>query len=309
MGMDQKDMSEIGEDSKYFVKSTKTRGKGKVKKEKRTSSEAENHEIDLKKEKWEPENWKIHIKNIEKMRSEREAPVDTMGCDAVGDKKAEGHVYRYQVLISLMLSSQTKDQVNDAAMSKLKKHGCNIDNILKTEDDLLQELIYPVSFYRTKVKNIKKTTKILKDKFKGDVPDNLDDLLALPGIGPKMAFLILRSAWNKLEGIGVDTHVHRISNRLKWLQKPTKTPEQTRHGLEDWLPKEYWDTVNHLLVGFGQTICAPVRPKCSECLNKDICPSFEGLKSTKSVRKPKTRKISKEDKVEIKEETKEEINT
>lgn len=136
-----------------------------------------------------------------------------------------------------MLSSQTKDQVNAAAMSKLKNHGCNTDNMLNTEDEVLQELIYPVSFYRTKVKNIKKTSQILKDNYKSDVPDNIKDLLALPGVGPKMGYLILKSAWNKLEGIGVDTHVHRISNRLKWLQKPTKTPEQTRLGLEDWLPK------------------------------------------------------------------------
>lgn len=87
-----------------------------------------------------------------------------------------------------------------------------------------------------------------------------------------MAYICMSAAWNNTVGIGVDTHVHRISNRLEWTRKPTKIPDKTRQELEDWLPVEYWEEVNLLLVGFGQTICKPVGPKCGQCLNKDICP-------------------------------------
>lgn len=88
-----------------------------------------------------------------------------------------------------------------------------------------------------------------------------------------MAHICMATAWQEITGIGVDTHVHRIANRLAWLKKPTKEPEQTRIQLESWLPRPLWAEVNHLLVGFGQTICTPVRPNCSECLNNNICPA------------------------------------
>lgn len=221
---------------------------------------------------WEPLSWKQQMANIKMMRSDRNAPVDTMGCDVISDDKAEPQVYRYQVLLSLMLSSQTKDQVTSAAMAKLRKHGCNIDSILATSDKILGELIYPVGFWKRKVEYIKKTSEILRGQYNGDIPSSVEDLCKLPGVGPKMAFLVMKCAWNKIEGIGVDTHVHRISNRLGWLKKTTSKPEDTRKALEDWLPREYWSEINHLLVGFGQQICLPVKPKCAECLNKDICP-------------------------------------
>ncbi|CAI9561848.1 unnamed protein product [Staurois parvus] len=87
-----------------------------------------------------------------------------------------------------------------------------------------------------------------------------------------MAHLVMDIAWNRVSGIGVDTHVHRISNRLKWVKKETKNPEDTRVALEDWMPRDLWSEINWLLVGFGQQMCLPVTPRCSECLNRDICP-------------------------------------
>lgn len=93
-----------------------------------------------------------------------------------------------------------------------------------------------------------------------------------------MAHICMQVAWNEVSGIGVDTHVHRISNRLRWVKKETKNPEDTRKGLEDWLPLELWGEVNHLLVGFGQEICTPLRPKCDECINSDICPYAKSTK-------------------------------
>ncbi len=92
------------------------------------------------------------------------------------------------------------------------------------------------------------------------------------GVGPKMAYLAMELAWKETVGIGVDTHVHRISNRLGWVQRPTKEPENTRLQVESWLPKNLWAETNLLLVGFGQTICTPVNPKCGKCLNLQICP-------------------------------------
>ncbi|XP_076439580.1 endonuclease III-like protein 1 [Babylonia areolata] len=227
-------------------------------------------EPDVKTVKWEPPLWQEQLANIFEMRKFRDAPVDTMGCDIIGDREASPKTFRYQVLLSLMLSSQTKDEVTSAAMSRLKQHGCTVDNILDTPDDTLGQLIYPVGFWRRKVEYIKRTSQILKDQYDSDIPGTLELLCQLPGVGPKMAHLTMKSAWSTITGIGVDTHVHRISNRLRWVK--TKQPEETRKALEEWLPREHWSQINHLLVGFGQQTCTPVAPKCVGCLNKDICP-------------------------------------
>ena len=131
-------------------------------------------------------------------------------------------------------------------------------------------MIKPVGFYRRKATYIKKTTQILLDEYDGDIPDTIEKLVKLPGVGPKMGYLILKVAWNKVDGIGVDVHVHRISNRLQWVN--TKTPEETRVALESWLPRELWHEINLLLVGFGQTICGS-SPKCEQCKLHSICPA------------------------------------
>lgn len=140
-----------------------------------------------------------------------------------------------------------------------------------------------LDLFQNKAKYLKQTVEILTDKYGSDIPDNVKDLVALPGVGPKMAHICMAVAWNKITGIGVDVHVHRLSNRLGWVPKPTKEPEQTRVALEKWLPFSLWSEVNHLFVGFGQTICTPVKPNCGECLNKDICPSAHA--ETKEKRK------------------------
>lgn len=203
------------------------------------------------------------------MRCERNAPVDVMGCEQICDKSAAPEVYRYQVLVSLMLSSQTRDHVTAAAMSKLQKHGCTVDGILETSGEVLGQLIYPVGFWKTKVQYIKKTTKILKENFNGDIPNNVKELCSLPGVGPKMAHLAMSCAWGIVTGIATDTHVHRIANRLGWVK--TSSAEQTRKALEDFLPREYWRNINILLVGFGQQVCLPVSPDCLHCLNRPMC--------------------------------------
>jgi len=235
---------------------------------------------------WEPANWREQLANIREMRKSRDAPVDSQGCEKTADVNQSPETVRYQVLISLMLSSQTKDQVTFAAMEKLKAYGLSIENILKTPASKIGELIYPVGFWKKKADYIKDATKICAEKYSGDIPPTVEELVKLPGVGPKMAHITMSVAWGKVTGIGVDTHVHRITNRLGWVKKPTKLPEDTRIAVESWLPREEWDEINLLLVGFGQQTCLPVGPLCESCLNCKICP--EGRRVTRGKPSNKT---------------------
>lgn len=176
-----------------------------------------------------------------------------------------------------MLSSQTKDTTNAIAMRRLQTElpvpGLTLENILDVDPVRLNEMIYVVGFHNNKTRYIKATAVILRDSFASDIPDSIEGLISLPGVGPKMAYLCLSAAWGRTEGIGVDVHVHRITNLWGWHK--TKQPEETRAALEAWLPREKWHEINHLLVGFGQTICLPVGRRCEECTlsAKDLCPS------------------------------------
>ncbi|ELW67811.1 Endonuclease III-like protein 1 [Tupaia chinensis] len=226
---------------------------------------------------WEPQNWQQQLANIRAMRSKKDAPVDQLGAEHCYDPSAPPKVRRYQVLLSLMLSSQTRDQVTAGAMQRLRARGLSADTILQMDDDTLGELIYPVGFWRSKVKYIKQTSAILQQRYAGDIPASVAELVALPGVGPKMAHLAMAVAWGTVSGIAVDTHVHRIANRLKWTKKTTKSPEATRVALEEWLPRGLWSEINGLLVGFGQQTCLPARPRCHTCLNQTLCPAAQGL--------------------------------
>lgn len=220
-----------------------------------------------------PERWTKQWNGIAGMRARVVAAVDDMGCGEQSQKR-DTPEYRYQVLTSLMLSSQTKDPVTAAAVEALTAHGLTVDNILATPDAKLDSLIAKVGFHNRKTTYMKKTAAILKEQHAGDIPRTLEGLMALPGVGPKMATLCMQHAWDENHGIGVDVHVHRIANRLGWTGKrKTATPEQTRAALEDWLPRSLWAPVNPMLVGFGQTTCRPVGPLCGECDIKSVCPT------------------------------------
>ncbi|XP_006873933.1 PREDICTED: endonuclease III-like protein 1 [Chrysochloris asiatica] len=226
---------------------------------------------------WEPRDWRQQLENIRAMRSRKDAPVDQLGVEHCYDSGAPPKVRRFQVLLSLMLSSQTKDQVTAGAMQRLRARGLTVDSVLQMDDSTLGTLIHPVGFWRSKVKYIKQTSAILQQRYNGDIPASVAELMALPGVGPKMAHLAMAVAWGTVSGIAVDTHVHRIANRLRWTKLPTKTPEQTRATLEEWMPRELWGEINTLLVGFGQQTCLPVRPRCQDCLNRALCPLAQGL--------------------------------
>ncbi len=147
-------------------------------------------------------------------------------------------------------------------------------NLLKLTEEELVRLIYPVGFYRVKAKNLKKMARILVEKHNSQVPNTIDELVKLPGVGRKTANLVITLGFNKY-GICVDTHVHRIVNR--WNLIKTKNPLETEWKLRKKLPKKYWKIFNTLLVVFGQNICLPVHPKCNICKLNMICPK-EGLK-------------------------------
>uniref|UniRef100_A0A0K0DK60 DNA-(apurinic or apyrimidinic site) lyase n=1 Tax=Angiostrongylus cantonensis TaxID=6313 RepID=A0A0K0DK60_ANGCA len=221
------------------------------------------------------------------MRQAGDAPVDTMGCHKLGDPLASPETFRFQVLMALMLSSQTKDEVTSAAMMRLRSHGCSVNSMLDISTDDLEKLLHPVGFYKKKAVFIKKVAEILKEKYHGDVPDSVEDLCSLPGVGPKMAHLVMQIAWNRVDGIAVDTHVHRIVNRLDHTSHSSNT--KTRQisylfpeAVHILVRRSHWTTINPLLVGFGQQICLPVKPKCGTCLCKDICPSSTIKSSKKS---------------------------
>ncbi|CAN8096150.1 unnamed protein product [Discula destructiva] len=201
------------------------------------------------------------------------AAVDTMGCERLADVRASPRDQRFHTLVALMLSSQTKDTTNFAAMTRLKTElpacaegapvGLNLENMLAVAPEKLNELIWAVGFHNNKTKYLKQTAEILRDQWGGDIPDSIEGLVSLPGVGPKMAHLCLSAAWGRTEGIGVDVHVHRITNMWGWHK--TKNPEETRMALQSWLPREKWHEINWLLVGLGQTVCAPVGKKCGDC--------------------------------------------
>lgn len=206
-----------------------------------------------------------------------------------------------------MLSSQTKDTVTAAAMRRLQTElpppGLTLESILAVAPETLNELIWAVGFHNNKTRYIQAAALILRDTWASDIPDTVEGLMALPGVGPKMAYLCMSAAWGRTEGIGVDVHVHRITNLWGWHK--TRMPEETRAKLEAWLPREKWHEINHLLVGFGQTVCLPVGRKCGDCVlsGMRLCPSaVVGRKVMTKRRAVKCERIIGDDGIELKGE-------
>lgn len=174
----------------------------------------------------------------------------------------------YRVLIATILSSRTKDEVTAVASARLFDRAPDIDSLAGLSEKEIRELIYPVGFYKTKATHLQKTALILKDAWGGVVPDTIEELVQLPGVGRKTANLVLSVAFNK-PAICVDTHVHRIMNI--WGYVRTKTPLETETALRKKLPRKYWQKVNRILVAFGQGKCKPVAPHCDECILEPDC--------------------------------------
>jgi endonuclease III len=174
----------------------------------------------------------------------------------------------FAVLVSTMISLRTKDEVTAAASARLLARAANPRELASLSEAAIARLIYPAGFYRTKARHLRQASRLLVEGQGGRVPESMEDLLALPGVGRKTANLV-RNLGFGLPGICVDTHVHRISNRLGWVR--TRTPLETERALEAVLPRRYWIPVNGLLVAFGQRTCTPQSPRCSACPIRRHC--------------------------------------
>ncbi len=203
------------------------------------------------------------IKTLKREKEKWEVPVVSL--------MAQTGSSPFKILVATVLSLRTKDKTTAEASSRLFQVADDPYKLLKLDEEEIASLIYPVGFYRRKAKNLKEIAKILIEKYSGKVPDDLEELLKLPGVGRKTANLVITLGYGK-PGICVDTHVHRISNRLGIVK--TKTPEETEFALREKLPLKYWKEINELLVALGQHICHPTSPKCSQCPINHLCPKI-----------------------------------
>ncbi|EDR30183.1 endonuclease III, putative [Entamoeba dispar SAW760] len=177
----------------------------------------------------------------------------------------------FYAFIGTFLSPQTRDQITFASVKKLHETlgELTIDVINNTSLEVLINCIKGVGFYTTKAKRLKRCCVIMKEQFNNQVPQTKQDLLSLPGVGPKIASLILSIGFDRLESLAIDTHIFVISHRLGWADG--STPEKVRLQLESWLPKEEWSLFNKSIVAFGQCCCRKIHPKCKQCPIQDKC--------------------------------------
>jgi endonuclease-3 len=176
----------------------------------------------------------------------------------------------FQVTIGTLLSARTQDATTAAASARLFARASTPQAMMKLTVKEIEKLIYPVSFYRHKAKHVKETCRILVETFGGKVPGTMEELLTLPGVGRKTANLVLILAFKSVKNICVDTHVHRISNRLGWVK--TNLPDETEHALYASTEARWWPIINLYLVTWGQNVCRPVYPRCGECVIAKWCP-------------------------------------
>lgn len=195
--------------------------------------------------------------------------MDELAVEKISDASREDP---FQVLIATMLSAQTKDAVTHAASTRLFRVARTPKTMAALTESRIRTLIYPVSFYRVKAHHVRLACRQIVEEYGGVVPDTMEGLLTLPGVGRKTANLVLILSHASRDNICVDTHVHRIANRLGWVQ--TKTPEQTEHALYKVVPKRYWADVNLRLVTWGQNVCRPVYPRCRACVLSSLCPKI-----------------------------------
>ena len=176
----------------------------------------------------------------------------------------------FQVLIATLLSAQTKDAVTHAAATRLFRVARTPRSMARLRPKEIERLIYPVSFYRNKAVHVRQTCEAILSRYGGVVPTTMEELLTLPGVGRKTANLVLILAHRSADNICVDTHVHRISNRLGWVA--TRTPDETERALYGVAHRKWWPVINLYLVTWGQNVCRPVYPLCGSCVIADLCP-------------------------------------
>jgi len=178
----------------------------------------------------------------------------------------------FQVLIATLLSARTQDATTLAASTRLFTVAPTPNVMVKLSVKQIEKLIRPVSFFHTKAKHVKATCKLLLERFDGKVPGTMEELLLFPGVGRKTANLVLILSFRSLQNICVDTHVHRIANRLGWVK--TTLPEETEQALYRATDRVWWPYINLYLVTWGQNVCRPVYPRCHACVLASTCPQL-----------------------------------
>jgi endonuclease III len=178
--------------------------------------------------------------------------------DALADNDADA----FKILVATLLSARTNDKTTSKVVYSLFGKVKNLNDLSKLTVKEIENLIYPVGFYHQKAKHLKKLPDVIKERYNGVIPQTIEEMITLPGVGRKTANLVMILAFDK-DAICVDVHVHRISNRLGYIQ--TKTPEETEYKLREVLPRKHWKKINTILVKMGQNTCKPINPKCVEC--------------------------------------------
>jgi len=195
--------------------------------------------------------------------------IDGLELPAVEKISEDNQEDPFHVLIGTLLSARTQDRTTAAASARLFKAARTPRTMAALSVKQIERLIYPVSFYRNKARHVKAACRILVDRFGGRVPSTMEELLMLPGVGRKTANLVLILSFDSLKNICVDTHVHRISNRLGWVR--TRTPEETEQALYRATNSRWWPYINLYLVTWGQNVCRPLSPRCSVCAIRRYC--------------------------------------
>ena len=188
----------------------------------------------------------------------------------------------FQILIATALSARTQDATTHAASTRLFRKARTPRSMARLSTHEIERLIYPVSFYRNKARHVKACCEMLVNRFDGRVPSTMEELLMLPGVGRKTANLVLILGFRSLDNICVDTHVHRISNRLGWVA--TQSPEETEQALYATTDRRWWPYINLYLVTWGQNVCRPVYPRCGDCVIRDECRRI-GVRATTLIRR------------------------
>jgi endonuclease III len=209
------------------------------------------------------------MKNVGAVMRALAREIDGLELPAV-EKISEDHQEDpFHVLIGTLLSARTQDRTTAAASARLFKAARTPHTMARLPVKRIERLIYPVSFYRNKARHVKAACRMLVDRFGGRVPSTMEELLMLPGVGRKTANLVLILSFKSVRNICVDTHVHRISNRLGWVR--TETPDQTEQALYRATNERWWPYINLYLVTWGQNVCRPLWPRCSACVIRPYC--------------------------------------
>jgi endonuclease III len=208
-----------------------------------------------------------HVSAVMRTLSRAIAGLELPAVEKISESQAEDP---FQILIATLLSARTQDATTHAASTRLFKAARTPRTMAKLSIETIEQLIYPVSFYRNKALHVKACCDMLVTRFAGRVPSTMEELVSLPGVGRKTANLVMILAFKSRRNICVDTHVHRIANRLGWVR--TTTPEETETALYEATSARWWPSINLYLVTWGQNICRPVHPRCGDCVIAARCP-------------------------------------